>query len=107
MLPWATWPRASPRVPHRRRPRRSRHRPRGAAANGAAAAAAAAAPPPPPALPPGRELVSSALTGLVGAALAIAVVVVAALNGDASAGWLGFGPREDVVATRVVSGLYD
>ena len=63
--------------------------------------------PPVPEAPPGREMVSSALTGLVGAALAVAVVIVAALSDDASAGWLGFGRGNEVVATRVVSGLYD
>ena len=66
-----------------------------------------AAPPPAPEIAPGRDMVSSALTGLVGAALAIAVVIIAALSDDASAGWLGLGPATDVVATRVVSGLYD
>ncbi len=60
-----------------------------------------------PEIPPGRDMVSSALTGLVGAALAIAFVIVAALSDDASAGWLGLGHGSDVVATRVVSGLYD
>ena len=64
-------------------------------------------PPPVPEIPPGRDMVSSALTGLVGAALAVAVVIVAALSDDASAGWLGFGRGNEVVATRVVSGLYD
>ncbi len=64
-------------------------------------------PPPPPEVPLGKELVSSALTGLVGAALAVAVVIVAALSGEKPAGWLGLGPAEDVVATGVVSGLYD
>ena len=64
-------------------------------------------PAPAPEVPPGRDMVSSALTGLVGAALAIAVVIVAALSDDASAGWLGLTPASDVVATRVVSGLYD
>jgi predicted Zn finger-like uncharacterized protein len=54
-----------------------------------------------------RELVSSALTGLVGAALAIAVVLAAALSDESANGWLGFGAGTDVVATRVVSGLYD
>jgi hypothetical protein len=54
-----------------------------------------------------RELVSSALTGLVGAALAVAVVLGAALSDESANGWLGFGAGTDVVATRVVSGLYD
>jgi hypothetical protein len=57
--------------------------------------------------PPGREMVSSALTGLLGAALAIAVVIAAALNDETAAGWLGIGPGTEIVATRVVSGLYD
>jgi predicted Zn finger-like uncharacterized protein len=63
----------------------------------------------PPEPPPSarRELVSSALTGLVGAALAVIVVLVAAVSDEGSAGWLGFTARSDVVATRVVSGLYD
>ena len=75
----------------------------------AARAEAAAQPEAAPAqeIPQGREMVSSALTGLVGAALAVAVVIVAALSDDASAGWLGFGRGDEVVATRVVSGLYD
>jgi hypothetical protein len=72
-----------------------------------AKAAAPAAPQPAPEVAPGRDMVSSALTGLVGAALAIAVLIVAALSDDTSAGLLGFGPASDVVATRVVSGLYD
>ena len=65
----------------------------------------------PPEPPPGsasRDLVSSALTGLLGAALAIFVVFAAALNEDGSSPWFGAGPGSaDVVATRVVSGLYD
>jgi predicted Zn finger-like uncharacterized protein len=67
----------------------------------------AAPPPMEPAPPPAPGMVSSALTGLVGAGLAIAVVLAAALSDDAAAGWLGLGPSNDVVATRVVSGLYD
>jgi hypothetical protein len=79
------------------------------AADGEAAKseAPAEAPPPVPEIPPGRDMVSSALTGLVGAALAIAFVIVAALSDDAAATWLGLGHNSDVVATRVVSGLYD
>ena len=63
----------------------------------------------PPEPPPSarRELISSALTGLVGAALAVIVVLVAAISDEGSAGWLGFTARSDVVATRVSSGLYD
>jgi predicted Zn finger-like uncharacterized protein len=53
-----------------------------------------------------RELVSSALTGLVGAAIALAVVIGAAFS-DSGSGWLGFGGGSDIVATRVASGLYD
>jgi len=73
----------------------------------ATAARTEPAPPAVPEIPPGRDLVSSALTGLVGAALAIAVVIVAALSDDNAAGWLGFGRGSEIVATRVVSGLYD
>jgi predicted Zn finger-like uncharacterized protein len=54
-----------------------------------------------------RELLSSALTGLVGAALAVVVIIVAALSDEGSGGWLGFTSRRDIVATKVVSGLYD
>ena len=54
-----------------------------------------------------REFVSSALTGLVGAALALAVILAAALSEDAPYGWLGLGAGGDIVATRLVSGLYD
>ncbi len=58
-----------------------------------------------PEAPAGRML-SSALTGLLGAALVIAVVIASARS-DAAAGWLGLAPSAEVVATRVVSGLYD
>jgi predicted Zn finger-like uncharacterized protein len=64
-------------------------------------------PAPPEEAQSGRGLVSSVLTGLLGAAVAIAVVFVSALKSDAAAGWLGLGPANDVVATRVVSGVYD
>jgi predicted Zn finger-like uncharacterized protein len=63
-------------------------------------------PPEPPASAK-REVVASAMTGLVGAALAMVVVIVAAFSDEGSSGWLGWAPRSDVVATRVVSGLYD
>lgn len=56
--------------------------------------------------PAARTMLSSVLTGLLGAALAIAVVIASALS-DGAPGWLGLGPSADVVATRVVSGLYD
>jgi hypothetical protein len=62
------------------------------------------------ALPPPsakREIVSGALTGLVGAALAVVVVIAVSLTDDGAGGWLGLTPKSDVVATRVVSGLYD
>jgi len=82
-----------------------------AEAAGAAGAATAEtdkpATPPEVEIPPGRAMVSSALTGLLGAALAIAVVIISALSDDAAAGWLGLGPVSDIVATRVVSGVYD
>jgi predicted Zn finger-like uncharacterized protein len=63
----------------------------------------------PPEPPPSarRELISSALTGLVGAALAVVVMLVAAISDEGSAGWLGTTDRADVIATGVVSGLYD
>ena len=64
-------------------------------------------PPPQPEVPAGKELVSSALTGLVGAALAIAVVIVAAISNESSGGWLGLVRGDDIVPTRIVSGLYD
>jgi predicted Zn finger-like uncharacterized protein len=54
-----------------------------------------------------REIVSGALTGLVGAALAVVVVIAVSLTDDGAGGWLGLTPKSDVVATRVVSGLYD
>jgi predicted Zn finger-like uncharacterized protein len=76
---------------------------------GPAEPAAAAATPAPSAqheAPGARPMLSSVLTGLLGAALAIAVVIASALSGVAP-GWLGFGPSADVVATRVMSGLYD
>lgn len=56
---------------------------------------------------PARALVSSALTGLLGAILAIGVLVISAFSDDSAASWLGRAPSSDVVATRVVSGLYD
>lgn len=67
----------------------------------------AAVKPPDPEVPPSKAMVSSALTGMVGAALAIAVVIFSAVSDDAAAGWLGLTPGSEVVATRVVSGLYD
>ncbi|HEY4886556.1 MAG TPA: zinc-ribbon domain-containing protein [Myxococcales bacterium] len=60
-----------------------------------------------PAPAPARALLSSALTGLLGAALALVVVIAAALSDETAAGWLGFGPAAQVIATGVVSGLYD
>ena len=56
---------------------------------------------------PLRAIVASALTGMLGAALALVVVVVSSLSDDAAGAWLGFGPAGEVVATGVVSGLYD
>src|SRR5207249_4391935 len=63
--------------------------------------------PPPEQITPARDMVSSALTGLLGAALALAVVIAAALNDEAAASRLGLGFTSELVATRVVSGLYD
>jgi predicted Zn finger-like uncharacterized protein len=66
--------------------------------------------PPPPEeqeMAPGRALISSALTGFLGATLAIVVVIAAALSDENAAARLGFGTAADVVATGVVSGIYD
>jgi hypothetical protein len=63
--------------------------------------------PPEPEIAPARAVVSSAFTGLLGAALALIVVIASALSDDGTAGWLGFGPASEVIATGVVSGLYD
>jgi predicted Zn finger-like uncharacterized protein len=53
-----------------------------------------------------RELVSSALTGLVGASMALILVLFAAISeGDTT--WNPFVNRSDIIATKVVSGLYD
>jgi len=60
-----------------------------------------------PEIAPARALLSSAITGLLGAALAIVVVIASALSDDAASGWLGFGSAADVIATGVVSGLYE
>jgi predicted Zn finger-like uncharacterized protein len=54
-----------------------------------------------------REIVSGALTGLVGAALAVVVVIAVSLTEEGAGGWLGVIPKSDVIATKVVSGLYD
>ena len=56
---------------------------------------------------PARAVVSSAFTGLLGAALAVIVVIASAFSDDGTAGWFGFGPASEVIATGVVSGLYD
>jgi len=69
--------------------------------------AARAPTPAEPEIAPARALISSAITGLLGAALAIAVVIASALSDDSAAGWLGFGTAADVIPTGVVSGLYD
>jgi predicted Zn finger-like uncharacterized protein len=69
--------------------------------------AARAPTPAEPEIAPARALISSAITGLLGAALAIAVVITSALSDDSAAGWLGFGTAADVIPTGVVSGLYD
>jgi predicted Zn finger-like uncharacterized protein len=67
----------------------------------------AAAKPKEPEIAPARAVVSSAFTGLLGAALAIIVVIASALSDENNSGWFGFGPPSEVVATGVVSGLYD
>jgi predicted Zn finger-like uncharacterized protein len=76
----------------------------------AKAPAPAPAPPPPPPegeIAPLRAVIASALTGLLGAALAVVVVIASAMSDDTAAGWLGFGSAAEVIATGVVSGLYD
>ncbi|HTO98764.1 MAG TPA: zinc-ribbon domain-containing protein [Myxococcales bacterium] len=60
-----------------------------------------------PEIAPAKAVVSSALTGLLGAALAIIVVIASALSDENASGWFGFGPPSEVIATGVVSGLYD
>ena len=56
----------------------------------------------------GSEIVSSALTGLVGAALAIAVLLAVAVSANGGEAFqLLIGGGDAVVATRLVSGLYD
>jgi len=72
----------------------------------------APAPAPPPPSPeneiaPVRAVIASALTGILGAALAVVVVIASSLSDDAAAGWLGSSPAAEVIATGVVSGLYD
>jgi hypothetical protein len=67
-------------------------------------------PPRPPVAAPAtaRDVVISAVTAVLGAALALALLVGSAQNEDGSTPWLGLFPAKgEVVATRVVSGLYD
>ncbi len=67
-----------------------------------------AAPPPQPVeVPFAKVVLSSALTGLVAAALAVVALLVFALSNEGAAAWLGLRAAGDLVATRVVSGLYD
>jgi hypothetical protein len=56
---------------------------------------------------PRRELVASALTGLVLAAVVLAGLLVASLYDGAAPSWLSLGAPPDVIATRIRSGLYD
>ena len=60
-----------------------------------------------PAPSPRRELVASALTGLVLAAVVLAVLLVASLSEGAAPSWLSLGAPSEVVATTIRSGLYD
>jgi len=60
-----------------------------------------------PAPSPRRELVASALTGLVLAAVVLAGLLVASFYDGAAPSWLSFGAPSEVVATRIRSGLYD
>jgi predicted Zn finger-like uncharacterized protein len=69
---------------------------------------------PQPSEPPAREpeppqsktLTSAVLTGALAAAVVIAAVAVSALRGNPGIGWFGFGAGGDLVATRVVNGVY-
>jgi len=56
---------------------------------------------------PRRELVASALTGVVLAAVVLAVLLVASLYQGATPSWLSLGAPSEVVATRIHSGLYE
>jgi len=56
---------------------------------------------------PKRELVASALTGVVVAAVVLAVLLVASLYQGATPSWLSLGAPSEVVATRIRSGLYE
>jgi len=56
---------------------------------------------------PKRELVASALTGVVLAAAVLAVLLIASLYQGAIPSWLSLGAPSDVVATRIRSGLYE
>lgn len=66
-----------------------------------------AAAPPPVEVPFAKVVLSSALTGLVAAALAVVALLVFALSNEGAAAWLGLRAAGGLVATRVVSGLYD
>jgi hypothetical protein len=63
--------------------------------------------PAPVEVPFAKVLLSSALTGLVAAALAVVALLVFALSNEGAAAWLGLRAPGDLVATRVVSGLYE
>jgi hypothetical protein len=56
---------------------------------------------------PKRELVASVLTGVVLAALVLAVLFVASFSPGLAPSWLSFGAPSDIVATRIRSGVYD
>ena len=64
-------------------------------------------PPPEPETGPVRALLSSALTGVLAAGVVVLILAIAALSGGPGSGFLGKGSSSDLVATKIVSGLYD
>jgi len=56
---------------------------------------------------PRRELVASALTGIVIAALVLAVLRIPSISESVVPAWLSLAAPSDLVATRIRSGLYD
>jgi len=56
---------------------------------------------------PRRELVASALTGIVIAALVLAVLRIPSISESVVPAWLSLAAPTDLVATRIRSGLYD
>ncbi|HEY2027651.1 MAG TPA: zinc-ribbon domain-containing protein [Myxococcales bacterium] len=56
---------------------------------------------------PPKTVISAVLTGVLAAVVVIAVVAASALRGHPGVGWFGFGAGSNLVATRVMSGVYD